>query len=316
MLIELSGLFLGLVGLWLGTEWTLNSTIDIASHYKLSDWFIGMGILAIGTDIPELAVAIDAGIRNHQGAQLSDMVIGSSIGSAFAQIGLVLGIVGLSGYLLIGKKYLVHHGSMLIGAIVILWLVGYDGVISQLDGLILLVLFTLYFLLLLRNESQSHPQKLKQPLKLFELWFKLTAGLITVIAASELTIHSAVYLAESLQIPQILIATFIVGIGTSLPELSISLKAIRQRRGALSVGNILGSNIFDTLVPIGIAAIISPLSFNHSLLYIDLPALAAISLLVLLFFFKKKGLQRREAIVILLAYTFYIVTNIVLKSSY
>jgi len=311
MAIEVSGLLLGLLGLWLGTEWTINSAISIAKHYKLSDLFVGMGILAIGSDLPELAVAIDAGITTYQGINASAMVVGSSIGSAFAQIGLVLGITGLSGYLLIGRSYLLRHGVVLVGSIVVLWLVGYDGLVSRLDGLILLVLFIIYFLLLLKEETTDSKSLIGDRGPVPQTWFKLVGGIATIIAASELTVSTAIQLAERLEIAQVVIAMFVVGVGTSLPELSISLGAIRQKRGALSVGNILGSNIFDTLVPIGAASIIYPVQFDGRLLYFDLPILAALSILVLLLFLYKKGLQKREAVVVLVAYGCYAAANLI-----
>ncbi len=311
MLIDLSGLLLGLIGLWLGTEWAVNSAITIAEHYNLSELFLGMGVLAIGSDLPELAVAIDAGIKNSQGLAVSDLVVGSSIGSAFAQIGLVLGLTGLTGYLIIGRIYLIRHGSMLLGSILILWLLSYDGNITRFDGIVLLIVFAIYFSLLLEKESPTSQVEKRKTTGLPITWFKLFAGIATVIASSELTVFSTISFAERIEIPQAVIAIIIVGIGTSLPELSISIAAVRKKKGALSVGNILGSNIFDTLIPIGVSALIFPVSISRQTLFFHLPALAGFSALVLLFFLYKKGLQRREAYIILAVYACFITVQLV-----
>ncbi len=318
MIIELSSLLVGLIGLWLGTEWTVNNAIRIASHHHLSELFVGVGILAIGSDLPELAVAVDAGIKILHDTPASGLVIGSSIGSAFAQIGLVLGIAGYSGYLLIGRRFLIIHGSALIGSILLLWLLAYDGEISRVDGLVLAFTFVLHFLLSLRDEinggkAKSQTENLKLE-SIIPTWAKLAGGLCVVIASSEVTVEAALNLALRLDIAQSLIATIIVGIGTSLPELSISLNAVHQKRGALSVGNIIGSNIFDTLVPIGSAAIIAPLIFDDTMLYFDLPALALLSMVVVYFFYHKKGLQKNEALTLIGLYCLYAVSSIYLKS--
>ena len=309
MLPAIAGLLLGLICLWRGTDWAINNAIRIAAHYRLSDIVVGMGILAIGSDLPEFAIAIDAGIKGYQGVDTSGMIVGSSIGSAFAQIGLVMGLVGFSGLLLIGRESLLRHGSVLLGSILVLFVVSYDLLISRMDSLILLICFAVYFFLLLTREPAG-PVKPSHAHGMIHVWLGLVGGIITVVAASELTVYSVVTLASGLQISQTLIALFLVGIGTSLPELSISLSALSKKKTALSVGNIFGSNIFDTLVPIGAAALIYPVVIDTDVLQFDLPVLAGLSLLVLFFFYYRKGLQRREAMILLAVYLLYALANI------
>lgn len=127
-----------------------------------------------------------------------------------------------------------------------------------------------------------------------------------VIVSSDLTVRGVTSLAESLGVAQALVSILIIGPGTSLPELTISLGALAKKKLGLSVGNIIGSNIFDTLVPIGIAATISTIQFEQRLLWFDLPALFLLSLVVLVFFVHKQGLQKTEAVVVLACYALYV----------
>ncbi|MDT8320159.1 MAG: hypothetical protein RQ826_06480 [Xanthomonadales bacterium] len=131
------------------------------------------------------------------------------------------------------------------------------------------------------------------------------SGLAAIIASSELAVVSVVRIAQSLEVSQALVSVLIIGIGTSLPELSISVSAILKKRTGLSVGNIIGSNILDTLLPVGVAAAISPLVFETQFLFFDLPYIFVLTSVVLFFFIRKRGLQTGEAAIILALYAAY-----------
>ncbi len=136
-------------------------------------------------------------------------------------------------------------------------------------------------------------------------WLMLVVGLFMVIASSELTVRSVVDLAYAFNISEAVISVLIIGLGTSLPELSISMAALMKNRVHLSVGNIIGSNIFDTLVPISAAALITPVAFSPAILWLDLPYIFVVTLLVLFFFARVRGLQKWEALVVLGLYCVY-----------
>jgi cation:H+ antiporter len=271
--------------------------------------FVGLTIVAIGTDLPELVLSIEAGIQRLGGVETSGLVVGNSIGSGLANIGFALGVTGLFGYVTLGKRQAWSDGVMLLGAIAVFFLVGVDGALTRIDGGILLTVYVIYFATAIRREQIQKPDR--EP-GATAGWIGTGAlflvGLLIVAASSHLAITSAVILAEEWGIEQALIGIVLIGIGTSLPELAISLNAVFKKEGALSVGNILGSNIFDMLVAPGAAAVIAGLAVDSpSMLSIDLSALLAISLLALYFFKKHKGLQKGEALTLLIAYTGYIV---------
>ncbi len=303
-------LCVGLAGLWWGTELAVRAAIRIADARGLSQAFVGMTILAIGTDVPELVMSIVAGIERLQGIETSGIVVGSAVGSCLGQIGLVLGIAGLTGYLTLKRSRIWTDGVMLLGSIVLFGLVLFDGEIDRVEGGLLITIYVIYFLLLIRREQRSETRAKARSIPWRE-GLQCALGLTLVAGFSHLVLSSALTLADSWGLKQTVVGIALIGVGTSLPELALSISAVRKKAGGLSVGNILGSNIFDMLVPPGFAALIAELSIDAAqVLALDLPVLFLISLLALIFFTKKRGLQKIEAASLLLAYLVYAVLRV------
>ena len=299
-------LILGVAGLWLGTELTIGGALAIARRLQLSEFFVGLVILSIGSDLPELAVAVDAGIKGLMGRDASGVVVGTSLGSVMAQIGFVLGLTALISYLVLPRRFVLRHGLVLLGATVLLFLVALDGTVSRVEGLLLVAAYVTYVIVLMNgaNAPAARPRAVSSGGA--NSWLALLSGLTVVIVSSEVTVNSVVHIAHAMQIRESVIAVVIIGLGTSLPELSISLSAIMKRRTELSVGNIIGSNVLDTLLPIGLAAVISGVHFEPNLLWIDLPYIFLTTLFVLLLFLQRRGISRLEGVPILLLYFAYI----------
>jgi cation:H+ antiporter len=278
----------------------------------LSPLFVGMTVLAIGTDLPELVLSIEAGLQRLSGVETSGLVVGNAIGSSLGQIGFALGVTGLFGYLTLGKRRAWTDGIMLLGSIAIFFMLGVDGEFTRFDGGILITVYLVYFATAVRREqygkSRGRSETTEPKIKIAALCF---LGFLVVAISSHLAIRSAVALAEEWGIAQTFVGIVLIGLGTSLPELAVSLNAVFKKEGALSAGNILGSNIFDMLVAPGSAAVIAGLTVESPLmLSIDLAALLAISLLVLYFFKRRRGLQKAEALLLLTAYMAYVATRV------
>jgi len=296
----------GIAGLWLGTELTVGGALAIARRYQISEFFVGLVILSIGSDLPELAVAVSAGIKGFMGNDASGVVVGTSIGSVVAQIGFVLGLAGLIQMLTLPRAFVVKHGAVLLGATALLFLVAFDGVVSRTEGLILVTLYVIYVVALMNGENVPEEEPAHLARGDWQSWLLLAAGLLIVTISSEATVTSVVNIAFSFHWSEALISVLIIGLGTSLPELSISISAVLKKKTQMSVGNIIGSNVLDTLLPIGLAAVISPARFERQLLFFDLPFIFVLTALVLGFFYTRKGVTRPEATVILGAYAFYV----------
>ncbi|MBW2275211.1 MAG: sodium:calcium antiporter [Deltaproteobacteria bacterium] len=312
---DLVWILVSLVGLEIGTQLVVDNAVRISKHYRVPETVIGLSLLAIGTDLPELVISLDASMRNLGGADASGIITGNAVGSALAQIGFVLGCSGLLGVLSMSKQYLYRHGSALLGSLVLLFLVGLDGVVTRGEGMMLVTVYVVYLASLLdeaqvkRGESAAQG-RLFDPSAPRTAWFVLALGLTIVVGSAELAVTSATNLARAWEIDQTVVAILILGLGSSLPEFAISTKAVLQKRGSLSVGNLIGSNIFDTLVPVGVSALIVPLAFDAGLLRFEIPYLFALSLLVLVFFFRNDGVHRRESAVALAAYGAYAVIKL------
>ncbi len=299
-------LAVGIAGLLIGTELAVGGAIAIAKRHGLSEFFVGLIVLSIGSDLPEIAVAIDAGMKTALGQDASGVVVGSAIGSVIAQIGFVLGIAGMLTFLTLPRRYVIRHGAVLLGATVLLFLVAYDGTVARVEGLMLITFYVIYLVVLLSRETVPPEVEESMAGQAAWPWGRLIIGLAAVILASELTVSSVVDLAIAFEINEAVISVLIIGLGTSLPELSISLAAIVKKKVHLSVGNIIGSNIFDTLVPISAAALITPVTFSRDFLFFDLPYAFILTAVVLYLFNRKFGLQRWEAIFILGMYSLYV----------
>mgnify|MGYP001828249744 FL=1 len=304
-------LITGLLGLWLGTELTIGGALAIARRLRLSEFFVGLVILSIGSDLPELAVATDAGIKGLTGVDASGVVVGSSVGSVIAQIGFVLGVGAVISRLSLPRDFIYRHGTVLLLATVLLFLVALDGTVTRGEGLVLILMYTLYVIALMRNSvgaATEEPDAIASGG--LRSWVLLVVGLATVIMGSEVTVESVISIARRLEISEALIAVLVIGIGTSLPELSISISAILKRKTQMSVGNIVGSNILDTLLPVGVAAMISTVTFETQTRYFDIPYIFALTAIVLGLFLARRGVGRPQGILILSIYGLYVAVKL------
>ena len=309
--MEYVSLLFGLAGLWFGTELTIRGAVTVASRLGVSEFIVGVAILSIGSDLPELAIAIDGAIINLHSGDASDVVVGTAIGSSLGQIGFVLGTAALLSYLTLPRSMIFQHGSVLLGSVALLGVFGFDGTVTRAEGLALLVVYLIYFAALFGDRrKRSDPDGDDDLLGTGKAWVYLLVGLVIVGFSAERTVGGAIAVAAALDISEAFIAVVIIGLGTSLPELSISVGAALKERSRMSVGNLVGSNIFDTLVPVGAAAMISTLRFDGNLLRFELPFLFFLTLTVLVFFLRKRGIQKGEAIIVLALYGGYLLLKL------
>jgi len=303
-------LIVGLAGLWFGTEVTIRGAVSVANRFGVSEFIIGVAVLSVGSDLPELAIAVDAGLKNLAGGNFSDVVVGSALGSSLGQIGFVLGVAGLMSYLTLPKKVIFQHGSILLGSLVLVGLFGYDGKVTAVEGVALIVFYCIYLIALLTDIRGGGESEEIPGLRLGRSLLYLLIGLVVVVASAELTVSSAVAVAERFGVSEAVVAIVLIGMGSSLPELTISVGAVLRGHTRMSVGNLVGSNVFDTLIPIGVAAVIAPLRFDEGMLKLELPYLFFVTAVVLVFFVRKRGIQRWEAAFVLALYCGYVFTKV------
>jgi cation:H+ antiporter len=300
--------FFGLIGLWAGSELLVRSSLKISKRMGLSETFIGLTMLAIGTDFPEIMVALTGAVENNKGANTSDIIVGNIIGSNMGQIGLVLGIAGLLKVLHIKKRETIHNGIMLLIATLIMFILSLDGNLNKKDGIIFLVLYGVY-LLTLKKESklakikEKFRQNKEKPIFLI---LELALGLLILSEASKMVIERGIMLASDFGVSQMMVGILLVGLGTSLPELVVSINAIIKGSSGLSVGNLIGSNIVDILVAFGSSATITTWAIDRRIVLFDMPYLLLLCVIVVLFLLTRERLERKESMLILTLYGIYV----------
>ena len=309
-MFELLFTLLGLVGLWIGSELMIRGALNISDRFKISRMFVGLTILAFLTDLPELFVTITGSYNILQGVDASGLIVGDIIGSSFGQAILMLGILGLFGVLTIKKRQLLRDGFMLLGSVLLLILVGIDGTVSRVEGGMLIFIYLFYLFTLFREEKvqeEKPTQKLKIRLPILYLFI----GLAILLYSGNLAINNAVLLSGSWGVSQSFVGILIIGLGTSLPELFVSLTALRHKSGTMAVGNLIGSTIFDLLFVLGLGATISGLTMGGNLIRFDLPILFIFSGIVLILFSRKMKLKRNESLILVGLYVTYAILKIV-----
>jgi len=301
-------LTLGMAGLWLGSEALIRGATALTDRYLLSDAAFGMLVLAVGTDLPEIFIAVDASIRSLNGENLSGIVIGSAVGSSIGQFGLVFGVAGFIGFEAMRRRFLARNAFFLLGSIAALFAFSYNGQVTRWEGAILVFFYATYLVVLFLRRALS-PDAEAKPTSEWSLrpWIMLTAGLVLLLLAAELTVASAIGFAKLVGLSNVAVSAIIIGMGSSLPELSVSFSALLNNRGKMSAGNLLGSNVLDTLLVPGLAAVISPLAVPGEVLSIDLPLLLLVTVLIIFFLYvSRRGVRKPEAITLLGIYLGYV----------
>jgi cation:H+ antiporter len=313
-MLELLLIICGLAGLWVGSEALIRGAMSLADHYKVSDAVVGMLILAIGTDLPELFVAFDASFRSLAGEDLSGIVIGSAVGSTIGQFGLVIGVAGFIGFSPRPLRLMFRNAVFLIGGLILLAVFSIDGVISRGEGFVLAASYGAYLCtLIFWRTANPEPPGDKDTTSILKAVCFLVAGLAVLPFAAKLTVVSATEFAAIAGLSNLSVSAIIIGLGSSLPELSVSIIALLKKRGGLSVGNLMGSNVLDTLLVPGLGAAISPLVIPAAVLWFDLPVLALITVLVLGFLYvSPRGVKKQEASILLAIYAGYVYVRILM----
>ncbi len=310
-------LLLGLVGLFFGSQLAIRGFENIAHHFQVSHLFIGLTVVAIGTSLPEIGVSIVGAIDILAGldvSAVSGVVVGNKIGSFLNQLTIIMGIVGLTGLMSITKRELKREGIMLVVSIILFSLVALDLKITPLEGVIVTLVYLLYFIYLIKQEIPfKRPSKTEEktpkihPLKNGLL---ILAGMGILLLAAEFVVEGSVHLAELFSIPTSVTGLLIVGLGTGLPELTLDITALRRGCAGLAVGDMIGSNICDILLSLGAGAMISGFTVEPILLLFDTPFMFLVAFLVIGLFLRNMRLEREEALVLVLVYASYVILKL------
>ncbi len=310
-------LFLGLVFIVKGADFLVEGASSLAKKLKISEMVIGLTIVAFGTSLPELIVNIFASIQGK-----NEIVFGNIIGSNIFNILLILGISGLIYPLKYQKNTIWKEIPFIIlGIVLLFFFTNNNGVfkeqnnINRLEGILFIGLFLIFLLYVLRIskikiESNIEIKEKKQ----ITITIYIILGLTGLFFGGKWVVENAVIIAKNLGVSNKLIALTIVSAGTSLPELATSAVAAYKKKSDIAIGNIVGSNIFNIFMILGVSALIKPITFNFVFNHdIFILFIACIFLFVTNFTGKKKILDRWEAFLFLMIYIGYISFIIIRK---
>ncbi len=316
MIVNVVLFVLGLTALYFGASWLVSGASGIASRYGIPPLVIGLTIVAFGTSFPELLVSVTAAIKG-----MSDIAIGNVIGSNILNIALILGLSAIITPLRIQLRSIIAESPIMIGSAVLLLILSLDNVINRIDGALLftgLIAFVLFSYRFEKYESDRIPgtekdkyiKSVKTDKSIVILISLIVVGLVGLTVGAQILVGASVIIAKYFGLSEKFIGLTIVAFGTSLPELATSFIAAIRKEVGISVGNIIGSNIFNILAILGLSSMINPIPIANGLIdsgFIwDYGLMIALS--IFLWFCMKTGMKvtRAEGILFLFIFTAYI----------
>ncbi len=322
MSLAFAAIVVGLIFLVWSADKFIEGAAVTAKHFGMSPLLIGMVIVGFGTSAPEMVVSALASMQGNPG-----IALGNAYGSNITNIALILGLTAVISPILVHSQVLRKEMPVLIAITALAAFQLADGQLSRMDAIVLMAVF---FMLMgwsvyqgmtgkddtLGNEMQGEVDAYSMPLKKAIFW--LIVGLVVLVLSSRLLVWGAVDIAVALGVSDLIIGLTIVAIGTSLPELASSLMAIKKGEHDMAIGNVIGSNMFNTLTVVGIAGLISPMAVDPEILRRDVAVMAGLTILLFIFAYGFRGpgrINRIEGGLLLtafVAYTTYLVTTVIL----
>ncbi|WP_430906373.1 calcium/sodium antiporter [Maribacter sp. 2-571] len=307
-MLNLFYIIAGLVLLIAGGNWLLKAAVALSLKLNIPKIVIGMTVVSFATSAPELIVSIKAALDGFP-----DLALGNVVGSNIANLGLVLGVTVILGGIDVNKSfYTTDWPVMMVASLLFFGTIFFDGEIQQYEGIVMVSLLFLFLVYLLRFQKTAVVDEIPEddiPQPLFKTVLFLGLGGTALWGGSELLITGAVGLAETYGVSERIIGVTIVSIGTSIPELAASIIAVIKKEKAISLGNLLGSNIFNILAVLGITSIITPIRvMDQRLLENDIFWMLGFSFLLLPLVFFPKGLRLgwRDGIILVCLYLLFV----------
>ena len=313
MVLSFGLLIVGFVVLILGADWLVSGASGLAKRLNVPDLVIGLTVVAFGTSAPELMVNLMAAFNNESEIALTN-ILGSNTINTFIILGISALIYPIKSQKS-SRKYEIPW-SVFAGLIILVMgtecfgLCGGDAIISRLDGVVLLLIFSLfmYYTLKMAKNNTENQEEGFLPMKIWKAVLLIAVGLVALVVGGKVIVINAVSIAQAFGVSQAVIGVTVVALGTSLPELATSAIAAFKKNPDLAIGNVIGSNIFNVFFVLGISAVIRPLP-SYSNLWIDASLAALGSLLLLLFVStnRNKELKRWQGAFFLACYGVYLV---------
>ncbi len=285
MFTAIAFLLLGLLVLIIGGEFLLKGAVGIAKKFRISSLVIGMTVVAFGTSAPEFIVSLTSVLQGHP-----EIAISNVVGSNIANLALVLGLTCIVFPAVVSRNTKTLDFPKMMFATLLFLVFAYDGVIERWEGMTLLVALITFIVYIVRNSIKhahvAEDMEPAPPIRISALF--LLIGLVGLYFGSDWFLNGAVNLARQLGMTEHVIGVTIVAFGTSVPELVTSIVAAMKKETDISIGNLIGSNVFNISAVVGITAIVSPVSIQNNLFNFDMYWLIGIPILLFLLMWRNK----------------------------
>lgn len=314
LIVAIITLIVGFIFLIKGADFFVDGSASVAKRLRVPSIIIGMTVVAMGTSLPECAVSVTASITNN-----NSLAVSNAVGSNIFNLMVVCGVCALFTPLAVQRDTLKRDLPFSIIVAGLLLVLGYFGMtLGRVDGIILLVVFAVFLVIMVKSAlkarrdgditaAEQEDQEIADEVEILPVWkciVFIVVGAIGIALGGDAVVNGASVIAAEFGLSQTLIGLTIVALGTSLPELVTSIVAARKNEVDMALGNVIGSNIFNILLVLGVAAAISPVKFLTDNI-IDTVVLIAMSLVVLVFAWTSKMIDRREGATMLGMYAVY-----------
>ena len=302
IILQLGLLVLGFVMLVKGSDWFVDGAAGIAAKFRIPQIIIGLTIVAMGTSAPEAAVSITAAMGGS-----ADITVGNIVGSNILNVLIILGLACAIVPVAVGKSTLKIDIPFMIAISVIFLLLGWDGTVTRVDGLVLIAFFVAYigYMIWEALHSNEEGDEIKD-MPIWKMLLSTAIGLGLVVWGADVAVGAATKLAEAFGMSQRFIGLTVVALGTSLPELFTSVTAARKGNADIAIGNIVGSNIFNILFVVGLSSVVINVPFAANF-RIDMLVAIAACVFVWLAALKSQKLARWAGFTMLLGYVGYFI---------
>lgn len=297
-------LIIGIIVVLKGADWLTAGAVGMAERIGVPQIIIGLTIVAMGTSMPEFFVSLMSAINGTP-----DLAVGNIVGSNIFNALLIVGCAAMVAPITIQKSTVKKDIPVAVFASVLLMAMTLDGHISRIDAAILFIVFIAYMWITLRGakhgEVEDNAAENKKPMNVGKAVGLVILGLVCLVLGSDVFVDNATAIAHAMGISDAVIGLTIVAGGTSLPELATSVVAAKKGNSGIAIGNVLGSNVFNILMILGVTGLITPMTIS-GITMVDLSMMVISMILLWLFSFTKYRIQRWEGVVLTLVFIGYI----------
>ena len=302
-------LLLGFIIIIKGSDMLVDGSVNLAKFLKIPTLVIGLTIVAIATGVPEIAISISSSLKGSNG-----LLLGNLLGSNIFNILFILGLIAIIKPLYIKKEIILKNYAFALLSCLVLFIISYDiyfgdslvNVITRTEGILLLCFAGIFLYSTVLGATLDKNIKAEKGKFSFKDILYIVVGIVLIGLSAEVIVNSAVNISKWLGIGEDLIGLTIIAIGTNLPELVTSIVAVRKGEVDIAIGNLVGTNIYNIFLILGLAATINPIVISSNA-FIDIIVLAITSFIVYIFIQHKKDINRKEGIIMILLYIIYIV---------